>query len=54
MSLTSKQMESWVPQTMWGETNRIYAGLGQLLNDNTTKHTVSSNLMEEAKKVKGM
>ena len=50
MSLTSKQMESWLPQRMWGDANRIYAGLGQLINDRENKKFVSSNLIKEAKK----
>ena len=45
---TSQQMESWFPKNLWGNLNRIYAGLGQLLSEKSTKDKVASSLLKIA------
>ena len=41
-------MESWFPKNLWGNLNRIYAGLGQLLSEKSTKDKVAKSLLKIA------
>jgi endonuclease III len=34
-------MEGWFPKRYWGTMNQTWAGLGQLLNDNDSKHQIA-------------